>query len=157
MYVKTLRIRVMFRMAAMNRAVPAWTEWWLDVPVYALQRWNMTLILVYTLSKTILGHSFFNYILVQISIPRSWELALECLQLKAESPDNHTVTLIVKKKQCPTRGSSNQVCIMYGLRLTKGLCSLSVLDHIKITEVFTDSATIGIEGPTTCLFMLCKT
>ena len=93
----------------------------------------------------------------QISIPRSWELALEYLQLKTESPDNRTVTFIVKKKQCPTRGSSNQVCIMYGLHLTKSLCSPSVLDHIKTTEFFTDSATIGIKGPMTCLLVLCKT
>ena len=28
----------------------------------------MTLVLVYTLSKTILGHSFFNYILVVIAV-----------------------------------------------------------------------------------------
>ena len=62
MYVKTLWICAMFRMAKMNRAVPHWV-----MMVYTLQRWNMTLILVYTLSKTILGHSFFLFSMCTIT------------------------------------------------------------------------------------------
>ena len=40
----------------------------------------MTLILVYTLSKTILGHSFFNYILVDAVLVSYIQECCDCIE-----------------------------------------------------------------------------